>query len=462
MSEQSSNPVASSPKASLSERAPIDFEEHRRYRLLRMQAFAFTWTAYASIYLTRRNLAVVKDPLTEEFGLTNTQLGFIDTGYLIAYAVGQFISGFLGDRIGGKRLVGIGLLATAALNIVFGLSQTFLFFLIPWVLNGFAQSAGWPGCAKTFSQWFARKERGTVMGIWLTCYQVGPLVATLLATWLLVLYGWQMTFFVPALIVGGFGLLFLKAQPSSPEQVGLPRVERYYSEITGKPEDEEESRDAEGAREDAGQGASSPADRESGPSNIRLVLTSRPIWTLGLTYVVLKFIRYSLMFWLTLYMIQQLGYERGEAGYTPIAFDLAGILGVILAGVVSDRVFKTRRAPIAVIMLLLLAGAAFIFPHMSALGRVENIIAIALLGFLLYGPDSIISGVAAVDFGKTKAASLAAGFVNGVGSIGGAFSGIVVGFVSEKHGWDAVFALFVPMCLVGALLMATLWNKTAD
>lgn len=446
----------------------LESEKERRYRFLRIQTFGFTWTAYASLYLTRSNLSVVKDALNVEIGLTNTQLGFIDTGYLIAYAIGQFVSGFLGDRIGGKRLVGIGLIATAILNLVFGVSQTFMFFLLPWVLNGFAQSTGWPGCAKTFSQWFARKERGTVMGVWLTCYQVGPLAAVILATWLMVTFNWQMSFFVPGLLLLGFGILFWKRQPNSPADEGLPPVEEYYAQVA--PEKAEESEEDNGAEKadvpSGGREQEKPeiiqAETEDKRSNIRIVLTSRPIWTLGLTYVVLKFVRYSFMFWLPLYMTQQLGYGRGEAGYTGIAFNILGIGGVIFAGLMSDRVFKSRRAPIVVIMLLLLAVATYLFPVISAMGRIENIMAIAIVGFLLFGPDSITSGVAAVDFGKAKAASLAAGFVNGVGSIGGALSGVVVGFVSQQYGWDAVFMLFGPMCIVAAALMATLWRKTAN
>lgn len=299
----------------------------------------------------------------------------------------------------------------------------------------------------------------------MTCYQVGPIVAPLLATWLMVRWGWQMSFFVPALIVGGFGLFFLKMQPRTPKDTGLPPVEEYYAKIAPeKAADVARGDDKEAETSKARAAEEKPAAEEDSkePSNLRFVLTSRPIWTLGLTYVVLKFVRYSLLFWFPLYMIQQLGYSRSEAGYTSVTLSVAGIAGVIVAGIVSDRVFKTRRAPIAVIMLLGLALAAFAFPHLSALGRVMNIIAIGLIGFLAYGPDSIISGVAAVDFGKTKAASMAAGFVNGVGSIGGALSGIAVGWVSQEYGWDTVFWMFVPLCLGGALLMATLWNKTAD
>ncbi|MBL91687.1 MAG: hypothetical protein CMH56_07720 [Myxococcales bacterium] len=424
---------------------PSDWEI--RYRKARIHAFALTWCAYAGFYLCRKNLSVLKDPLAEAFALTNTQLGAIDTGYLIAYAIGQFISGTLGDRFGGKKVVGIGLIFTALMNLCFGFGQGFLFFLVPWVLNGFAQSSGWPGCTKSFSDWFARGERGSAMGFWLTCYQAGPVIATLLATTLLVHFGWQSALFGPALIIFGFALLFKWKMPGSPQTEGLPHVEVYHAH---KHNTEMLVADNE---EDA---------EDDNWQHVRLVLTSRPIWTLGLSYVVLKFIRYSLLFWLPFYMAQELKYETGEAGYTSIAFDVAGVLGVILAGLISDRLFKSRRAPPAVIMMLLLAVATFAYTEVSGLGKIENLISIAVLGFLLYGPDALISGVAAVDFGHGRASALAAGFVNGLGSIGGALSGVVVGYVSELYGWSSVFMIFSPLCIVGALLMSTLWNTTPE
>jgi len=135
---------------------------------------------------------------------------------------------------------------------------------------------------------------------------------------------------------------------------------------------------------------------------------------------------------------------------------------VILAGFISDKLFKSRRAPPAVIMMLMLAATTFLYTEVSGLGKVENLVAIAILGFLLYGPDALISGVAAVDFGHGRASALAAGFVNGLGSIGGALSGVVVGYVSELYGWSSVFMIFSPLCVLGALLMTTLWNTTPE
>ena len=411
------------------------------YRRLRVQAFALTWLAYAGFYFCRANWSIVKSAVGTDLHLDAVQLGQLDTLYLTLYAVGQFLNGWLGDRIGGARLVGLGLLATALCNVALGSSHGMLFLVAGFAVNGLAQSAGWPGCAKTFSQWFARRERGTVMGWWCTCYQAGYVLAGLLATWLLANYGWRSAFYVPALLIGGFGLVFLKVQKPSPASVGLESVEEYQAALHGE----------------------EPPPVDDGPpdpwADTLEVLRSREIWTLGLTYVVLKFIRYSFLFWLPFYLSNALDYTDEEAGYTSLLFGVAGIAGAVFAGMVSDKVHGGRRAPICVIMMVVLAGALLGFAWMPDAGRFWTGTAIFLIGFFIYGPDSVASGVAAVDFGSQRAAAKAAGMVNGLGSIGAALSGVVIGFVSDAYSWSAVFYLFVPLALVGALLMSTMWNR---
>jgi sugar phosphate permease len=109
-------------------------------------------------------------------------------------------------------------------------------------------------------------------------------------------------------------------------------------------------------------------------------------------------------------------------------------------------------------MMCILAIVSYFYGTISTWGRLANATGIGLIGFLIYGPDSVTSGAAAVDFGSKRAASAAAGFINGLGSIGAALTGVVIGYASEKYGWSAVFNLFGPLSLVGALLMATIWN----
>src|SRR5437667_9912404 len=185
----------------------------KRHLGKRASVFVLTWIAYASYYFGRKAFPVVKSTLQERFGLSVGMLGWIDTGYLIAYALGQFVNGDLGDRIGSRRLVGFGMLGVAAACAAFGFSSAAWLFLIAYVVNGIFQSSGWPGTCKAMGAWFTAKERGTVMGIWSTCYHAGGLLATAVATYLFGKLGWRWAFLGPAMLIAFVALLNLFFQP---------------------------------------------------------------------------------------------------------------------------------------------------------------------------------------------------------------------------------------------------------
>ncbi len=235
----------------------------------RTRVFGLTWLSYATYYLARKNFAVVKAQLAQSYGLTSVQLGNIDTGHLATYALGQIAFGVLGDRTGGRRLVGAGMLLSAVCCLAFGFGSTAWVFALWFALNGLAQATGWPGNVKSMAVWFRSRERGTVMGVWTTNYQVGGLVATALATWLLSHAGWRAAFFVPAGCLAAVGLAVWLWLPEMPATV----VSTVDAPVTPAP--------APGAM---------------------TLLRMSGIWTLGTAYFCLKLIRYSILFWLPFYL----------------------------------------------------------------------------------------------------------------------------------------------------------------
>jgi sugar phosphate permease len=194
---------------------------------LRWRVYALTWISYATYYLGRKSLGVTKARLKSGLGLTTADLGDIDTAYLSAYAVGQFVNGYLGDRVGSRRLVAAGMTLSALACAAFGLSAGLGMFLALMVVNGLAQSTGWPGTTRAMAAWTTPENRGAIMGWWTTCYQVGGLVATALATWLLHRSGWRAAYVGPALGLALVGALVLFALPDE------PRVETAKSESSG-------------------------------------------------------------------------------------------------------------------------------------------------------------------------------------------------------------------------------------
>jgi sugar phosphate permease len=405
--------------------AAAEEEQLRAQPARRALVFALTWTAYASYYFGRKGFPVVKSTLQERLGLSVGMLGWIDTGYLAAYAAGQFLSGIVGDRIGSRKLIGFGMLGVAAACAAFGLSSIAWLFLLTYIANGLFQSSGWPGTVKAMGSWFTRRERGTVMGVWSTCYQAGGLIATAVATFLFVRYGWRWAFLGPAIfiaMVGIVNLLFL------PERTGTT------------------------LRKETAAPASAPAAAPTEKSGN--VLRSPVLWSLSASYFCLKLIRYSLLFWLPFYLNKELGYSKAQAGYQSISFEVGGIVGSIAIGYVSDRYFPGRRRVVASVMIAALAAALLLYIRLAPISVMLNFFGMALVGFCLFAPDTLIAGAAAQDIGGQHDVAKAAGFINGFGSVGAVFQGPVTSGMSiSRFGWNGLFYLFAALAVVSSIAL---------
>jgi sugar phosphate permease len=409
--------------------AAVDFEspedaDLRAQVSKRVTVFSLTWIAYAAYYFGRMGFPVVKSTLQKTLGLTVGQLGWIDTGYLTAYAIGQFGSGFLGDRIGPRRLIGLGMLGVAIACTAFGLSSAAMVLFTAYILNGMFQSTGWPGTCKAMGSWLTPRERGTVMGLWSTCYQIGPILATWTATFLFAHWGWRWAFLGPAIIITIVGLMNLFFLPERAAEA--PRAQ--------------------------GPDAADPAV-EASDSDFSILRTP-VLWSLGAAYFCLKLIRYSIFFWLPYYLNQVLHYPADVAGYRSVSFTVGGVVGSVVVGLISDRYFPGRRRVISAIMCAALAGALVLYIQVAPISMTINFVSMALIGFCLFGPDTIICGAAAQDIGGRHNVAKAAGFINGVGSIGAIFQGVVTAKIStSRFGWNGLFYFFVLLALLSSIAL---------
>ena len=397
-------------------------DERRR---LQLRAFALTWLSYASYYLCRKNLSVVKSRLQDELHVGVTTLGAIDTAYLVAYAGGQFVNGALGDRLGARRMIAAGMLASAAACVVFGAASSSWIFLLAFGANGLFQSTGWPNNVKTMGAWFGRRLRGRVMGIWSTNYQLGGLAATAIASYLLVHFGWRAAFLLPAVVTALVGVT-----------VGLLLVE-------------------------APDAAAASGEAPESPSPFVTMARVPAVWILGGAYFGLKLIRYSLLFWLPFFLRRRLGYEEGTAGYVSTAFEAGGVVGAIVVGWIADRWFSSNPLRLVVPLVVGLAGALLALRAVAPSGMAPTVASLAAIGFLLFGPDTLISGAAAQNLGRERATASAAGIINGFGSIGAASQGMLTAAVAQTWGWDALFLCFVGFALLSAsALLPLAWRRS--
>src|SRR6185503_12875883 len=139
---------------------------------------------------------------------------------------------------------------------------------------------------------------------------------------------------------------------------------------------------------------------------------SRQAWIdtllVGTFYFFLKLIRYALWSWTPFFLERSYGLAGDDAGYLSNVFDLAGAVGVITAGFASDRVFSSRRAIVSLVLVALMTIACACLQAIGTVSVTAFAICIAVIGFSLFGPDSLMSGAGAMDIGSRRGALLAA------------------------------------------------------
>jgi sugar phosphate permease len=406
-------------------------------RRLALRAWTLTWFAYAAYYLGRKGFSISKKTLVSQLGVSEAALGAIDTAYLAAYAVGQFLSGLTGDRVGARRLVGYGLLGSAVCCALFGAASSALMFGALFLVNGLFQATGWPGTTRAMGEWTTPENRGTVMAFWSTCYQVGGIAANALCGYLLVRHGWRSAFFGPALLLALTAAVILLRLRAAPH--------RENAELSAG--------SSEALRVESALVREAQLD----------VLRSGLLWSYGASYFFIKFIRYAVLFWLPYFLSTTLSYRADLAANVSSAFEIGGIVGVIAIGTISDRWAFRSRAALSAVSLFGLALSLFAYSRLGASGVLTNALILASIGAFLFGPDALLSGAAAQDAGGARAIATATGFVNGVGSIGGMVEGLAVPQLSARFGWHALFPCLVVLALASAvaLLPAIIWQRRA-
>jgi sugar phosphate permease len=236
-------------------------------------------------------------------------------------------------------------------------------------------------------------------------------------------------------------IIVLILHPNRPEDVGLDPIEESDEEISSDPVN--------------------TATNESSELG-----WSKDVWatviTMGLIYFSIKFLRYALWSWVPFFLNKNFNMEVSNAGYLSTVFDLAGFAGVIFAGFASDKIFKGRRSLLSAIMLSLMAAAFIMMYVKGATSVLFFTISMGVAGFMLYGPDSLISGVGAIDVGTKRGALVAAGIINGTGSIGPIFQEEIIGWLYTKYDQSIIpiLILLLSMAIVSAALTFYLWWKS--
>jgi MFS family permease len=283
---------------------------------------------FLSFFFRNVNAIISKD-LAREFALTPSDLGFLTSMYLLAFAAFQLPLGVLLDRYGPRRVVATLLCSAAAGALVFALSKDLTSLSIGRALVGLGVSAGLMGAIKAFSLWFPLSRLATLNGLYLAMGGLGALAATAPAELLLDGLGWRgMFMLLSALSLGAALLVFFVV----PERALPGEGQTLLAQIVG----------------------------------FRQVFASLTFWRIALPLVVGQGVYIALQgLWLGPWLYDVAGQPRHAVANYLLVTVLGYIAGSVFFGVASDRlaqagisrmtVYKLGLS-VSLVMLALLAS----------------------------------------------------------------------------------------------------------
>ena len=431
----------------------------RGFKYWQWRVILSTMIGYSMFYFVRKNFSFAMPALAAEYGITNTDFGIILTLVGIIYGVSTLLNGFIADRFNARWHLIIGLSACVALNFLFGWSDRISTLLtgqtegpdfvgtmvvvmgVLLILNNIFQGCGFPPCNRLMTHWVPPKELATKMAIWNTSHSIGAGLLAILCGYIIGSTGdWRQCFWIPGAIAAAGILFIFITLRDTPKSVGLPELPDTRTEL----------------------------DDDDTPKAYRAfvrkkVLLNPVVWLLATSDLFVYVVRFAVLDWGPTFLGQMsVPLSPQLSGWTIGIFEVAGCLGMLSAGWISDHVFKGKSHRVCAVEMGLVAICLVILQLLPKdASPILVLVLLAIAGFFIYGPQALI-GVTAAKHATKKAASSALGIIGLMSYLSVVITGAGLGWFSDHFGWDHLFILMAGFAVVGGILLAVLWNIKDD
>ncbi|XP_023015185.1 major Facilitator Superfamily Transporter 16 isoform X2 [Leptinotarsa decemlineata] len=429
-------------------------------------------------------------------------LGELDSSFLFCYAIAMFVSGFVAERVNLRYFLSLGMLMSGIFCYMFGLAKTYQihslwYYVLVQGLAGIFQTTGWPGVVTVMSNWFGKSKRGLIFGIWNSHTSIGNILGSLIAAQY-VETDWALSFVMPGFYVGIVGFILFSFLVVNPADVGCATSNAGHEDRTRR----YRPLDSQMINEDNSSGISSDVDdtdiivgeqaiisrsRYLAEENLevqrrvteRTTLLSNsscgtPDKAIGflkaccipgvleysLALFFSKLVSYTFLYWLPLYVNASTTMGATLSADMSTLFDVGGIAGAIIAGVITDK--SDMPASTCAFMLILAAPMMIIYERVSSVSLGLNMILLVIVGLLVNGPYALITTSVSAELGtheslegNSKALATVTAIIDGTGSIGAAVGPLLAGFVSN-YGWKYVFLMLMISDVLALFLLIRL------
>jgi ACS family glucarate transporter-like MFS transporter len=413
----------------------------------RVRWFLVFWMFILSVvaFLDRVNISIAGSSIADAYHLSNVQLGNIFSALLVGYALFQAPGGRLADRFGPRRLLaggvvwwGIftGLTALVPANI----SHALLLFIVIRFLLGVGEAVVYPASNQFVARWIPAQERGIANGWIFAGVGVGAGLSPPVITYLMVRYGWRMSFWacaIAGLAAGIVWYFFARDTPAEHPRVSRAELEHIQAGLSI------------GANKPSGQGQGAKR-----PNLVRwgTMLRSKEVLAITFSYFCFGYVAWIFFSWFFIYLARVRGLNLKSSAFYSMLPPLAMAICSILGGAVCDRLARWKGVRfgrcIPAATAILLAAGFLAFGSRVESARVASMVLAGGAGALYLAQSSfwsVTAGIAGASSGSVS------GFMNTGGQLGGALTASLTPWIAARFGWTASFMVAASLCTLGAL-----------
>ncbi|MBK9260746.1 MAG: MFS transporter [Polyangiaceae bacterium] len=429
----------------------IDVGHSDAYKRRRFMNWFPLGLTYALLYFGRYNLSA-NAPLFDKLGLmSKTEFGDISGIGSFVYGVAFLLNGPLADRWGGRATMLISAGGSALMNLlmanIIGRAQSgsmdhdavITAMTALNTANMYFQSFGAVSIVKVNAAWFHVRERGMLGGVFGILISLGLYFAYDGSRAIASSMGLTNAFLVPAGMLIAFCILDSFLIRDLPSEAGFPDFDTA----------------------DASSGDTGP--RQSVLEVARTLFSQKVIWIIVAIEFCSGFLRNAVMQWYLVFAAKTGVKEGFVSSNWGVLLCVAGILGGVFAGFISDHVFSARRGPVASVLYGgLLVGSLL---TLLTLGTVMTGWSVVFMSLCVIGVHGMLSGTASADFGGKKNAGTATGFIDGFVYLGTGVQSLLYARIlpaapadKDPANWKIWPIAMIPVALVGFFLATRVWN----
>ena len=398
----------------------------------RFVVIAFAVTLAVIQYIDRVAISQAAPFISTDLKLTPSQMGWVFSAFTLAYALFEIPGGYLGDRIGPRRVLLRIVVWWSFFTAATGLVWNWGSLVVTRFLFGAGEAGCFPNLTKAFNRWLPPAERSRAQGVMWMSARWGGAVTPLLVFYCLQFMTWRTAFMLFGLLGIVWAIVFFRWYRDDPRQHKSVNA----AEATLLP----------------AESATAGSDHLNVPW--RKLLRSRTVWCLGGQYAALSYVWYFFVTWFPTYLLKERGFDVKQSAWLACTPLLLGGFGALTAGWItpwlSRHVGGTRRARCGLGATGLTVGAALLILSTTIKNPYAAVAVIALVSFC---NDLTLPGAwtACMDVGGRYVGTLG-GAMNMMGNIGGFCSPIVIGYVVEKtNNWTLTFYMAAAVYGLGVI-----------